>query len=558
MYGKREVDGMPVSIRDIPVDKYGRRCGCVCPECGKPFEACSLDGEREPYFRHHTENRNGSGGNPDGCTADHANESALHLMAKKIIEQEGKVFAAELAVYLSKLGLELPDYVKKRLPNKHVFCAARVLNCREVELEKAYPGFRVDASVTTDDGTYLIEIRHKHKTDKLKLDKVKECGLPMLEIDISPIVDEYPSFDKMRKFIIRSLESRKWVFFPGESNRIHQAKEEYLRHPVVVKYFEEQEKERQEKEQRDREYRRVKQIVAEAFEPDNYRKTVESLHNNTNQSLLRNDTSTYHFNFYADTQQIPFFVNIPITGEIIFQCHRSIWQGRIFDRWIYYRRPGKNQINQHSLWDSLVEQECIPYDHDLSRTADFSDEPDVKNLRYYVIHKYLEYLKDLGFIQLDWLWATVLQSHSIIPPNQEYATCLQNALMNCDAGSVHVDEQIATELAPYFAAKAAKEEQEREEREAARRREVEAVQKREALKREQERLAADSEMQIKFCEKQELQEADYDQEDYLIYDNYSQRWMRCIVCNRAVKAKIIRQYIALNKGICVSCLLRQS
>lgn len=554
MYGIRESDGMPISIFDIPAEMYGRRCGCVCPECGNPFEACSLAGKRERYFRHFVDKHNSSAENPTGCTAEHANESALHLMAKKIIEKEKKIYGAELAVDLSKLKLGLPEHIRMQLPKKRVFRAASTLDCKEVELEKTYSGFRPDASVTTAQGTYLIEIWHSHKTDELKLEKVIETGIPMLEIDVSSLVDECPNYEQLRKFITESADSRKWIFFPGEDERIEKAKTEYLQYPVVSQYMNEKEAERLKAEKREREYRKTKEYVAEAFDPSNYRRAVSALNSSSQSPHLGNDFNFY-FHFYSQTKQIPFFVNIPIKGEIVFRCDRRIWQGKIFDRWIYNRKEGKiNKFNSSALWYSLIEQEHIPYNLGLSKTADFSDEWDVINLPYVVISKYLDYLENLGFIETEWNWATVKQIRSIDPPNKEYAEALQKAIQKCDAGSLQVDNLITSELAPYFEAKAARKERELEEKIAAKRAAALASQKESQLRQERERLVDSSEIPIRFFDMSEIADADYDQEDYLIYDKSSRRWMKCIACNTAMPGFKIRKHETINKGVCRACM----
>lgn len=57
---------------------------------------------------------------------------------------------------------------------------------------------------------------------------------------------------------------------------------------------------------------------------------------------LRNDVAFMnlfkHRSFYKDGMAVPFYMDIPITGEVVFDCDRRIWQSAIFDMFIYNRR----------------------------------------------------------------------------------------------------------------------------------------------------------------------------------------------------------------------------
>lgn len=60
IYGVRGIDGKTICIDEVPYDKSGLLCDCTCAYCGRNLQACSLNGKVSPYFRHHTEKRDGS------------------------------------------------------------------------------------------------------------------------------------------------------------------------------------------------------------------------------------------------------------------------------------------------------------------------------------------------------------------------------------------------------------------------------------------------------------------------------------------------------------------
>lgn len=469
LYGIR--DGKPISIADIPVEMKGLRCGCICPDCGKPFEACSLQGKVNRYFRHYTEKlsdgQGNGGGTGPGCDVDWANESGLHKMAKHIIQHERKVAVPAVEVSLGKLKLGLPDHIKKGLPPVFEYKKATVLNCMEVELERFISDFKPDAIVKTPD-EYLIEVFARHKVPPEKVKKAAAYGAAMLEIDLSRYMEEPISYEDLRTLIVECFESREWKFHPGSEEALKRAKEYYLAFPAVhgfLKKRAEREKEDQARQAEDERLARIEvekkerrtNKITQLLQPENYRKELERLRND-NAFFQRAQRGTPNdFLFYRQHHQVPFYIDIPITGEMIFQCDRRIWQGTIFNRYVYKRNPEKDGINIDEVFNALTRDHQIPVDWDLTYKLYVSGENRFFDTEYFlrrdVVLSYLGYLEYLGFITIGGYrkkWATVHAMRTIIPPDQEAVKRLQAALQKVDTTSPFVDKLIRAELQEHL------------------------------------------------------------------------------------------------------------
>lgn len=74
-YGIRE--GKVVRISEIPTDQRGLKCNCTCPGCGKNLVA-RLGEKKQKHFAHQG----------DACDIASAQQTALHMLAKEIIEEK--------------------------------------------------------------------------------------------------------------------------------------------------------------------------------------------------------------------------------------------------------------------------------------------------------------------------------------------------------------------------------------------------------------------------------------------------------------------------------------
>lgn len=217
MYGVRE-NGSTVSINDLDDVDVGLRCKCKCPPCHRDLQACALldNSKRNRYFRHHNEGYNRDGiDNLNGCTATSANESGLHMMAKELIAEAQKIMFPAMNIDLERLNLRYDADILFCLPQNILLQDEFVFDYNEVAaIEKPYPGFRPDVSVTGNGNTFLIEIAVTHKAGVDKQKKVEEYGLPMLEIDLSDCVEVGITRETLRKILSEETKHKRWISFP--------------------------------------------------------------------------------------------------------------------------------------------------------------------------------------------------------------------------------------------------------------------------------------------------------------------------------------------------------
>ena len=211
MYGIRE-NGNIVSIDDIAIGETGLLCKCKCPLCHRDLLACSLDGKVMRYFRHHVADHEFS-----GCSATHANESALHKMAKEIILEEKRIALPPMDAPISRFKLPFEQAVTIRLPQSVSLQTELMLeHIKAVELEKKYQGFRSDLCISANNQTYLVEIAVTHRVNLIKQRKVESCGIPMLEIDLRGYLTTGINRETLREIIVNELGSKKWISYPAE------------------------------------------------------------------------------------------------------------------------------------------------------------------------------------------------------------------------------------------------------------------------------------------------------------------------------------------------------
>lgn len=530
MYGVRK-DGSVICINDLDDAEFGLRCECKCPQCKRDLQACALTSQAvSRYFRHNNEEYNREGiSTLNGCTATSANESGLHMMAKELVAEAKSIALPSMSLTLDRFGLQFGDRVLSRLPQNILLRDSFIFEYNDVvEIEKPYPEFRPDVSISSNGQTFLIEIAVTHRVNAGKQKRVEDYGLPMLEIDLSSFVETGISREELCKLITESTDHKKWISLSKEL--MDDTRKDLTGRAIAIqKHLEELDTERK-----------------EYFLPNNYSSKLSA--NRSDRVFDQYAKRELHFD--ATHEQYPFFIDIPIAGEVIFECDRRIWQGKIFDRWVYYRTS--SGINMFSIWDSLVHEMHIPYNQALAGKFSYPGSNTPVYLPYAVIRKYLGYLEKLGFIDIkDGKWAAVLEKNALTAPNQEYAAHLQSVLHQIDGLSLSAPANIEQRInAILQAEKARKEDLECE------RLRVEAEQR--LLKEEAERKAAEMERQRQIeAMREAIQVADYDQTDHYVVIG-GQRWVLCTSCQKPVKEAdmVMIGFPTMNKGRCRECARR--
>jgi hypothetical protein len=166
--------GKLVGINDVG---SGLKCKCFCPSCGKPFVA--YKGKvLKPHFKHLSQT---------SCKYSH--ETALHYLAKEIICEEGYL---PIPYTEYRINNDLRSFYFQE--NQEVYAySPQPDECKgvakvyfdKVEVEKNEGNIKPDLKCIIKDTVLLVEIAVTHFVDEEKLSKVKERGIPLLELNLS-------------------------------------------------------------------------------------------------------------------------------------------------------------------------------------------------------------------------------------------------------------------------------------------------------------------------------------------------------------------------------------
>ena len=162
----------------------GAKCACRCPHCNAPLYAKNSGRWPEPGTRiHHFAHAHGH-------ECEGAYESSLHLLAKDILRETGRIM--------------LPKSNSPFFPSGSV-------RIRNVAIEKwdDHYGIRPDAEGIMDNGERLmIEFYVSHKVDSKKRQIIVDNHLKCIEIDIN-----YQALDRaeLKEFLTGTDEDRKWI-----------------------------------------------------------------------------------------------------------------------------------------------------------------------------------------------------------------------------------------------------------------------------------------------------------------------------------------------------------
>ncbi|MDO4526441.1 MAG: competence protein CoiA family protein, partial [Bacteroidales bacterium] len=91
-------NGRIINIMDLPLESKGLQCDCVCPGCGGRLIA-RKGAKKKHHFAHYNE----------PCNLVAAQQTALHMLAKEIIEEEKRFLFPGYSVSRKEVEWE-PDY----------------------------------------------------------------------------------------------------------------------------------------------------------------------------------------------------------------------------------------------------------------------------------------------------------------------------------------------------------------------------------------------------------------------------------------------------------------
>jgi len=165
--------------------KPGLDCGCVCPGCGQQLIA-KKGPQKAEHFAHYE---------ADECAG--ALESALHLAAKSVLENAGRIsLPAVRAEFSRTLHIELSGNRSYKIDSIK----------SETKLGNIIP------DLTLDIGGHklLVEMLVTHGIDEEKLAQIRKLKVSVLEVDLSSAPRDLP-LDSISKLVVDNLENKRWV-----------------------------------------------------------------------------------------------------------------------------------------------------------------------------------------------------------------------------------------------------------------------------------------------------------------------------------------------------------
>ena len=374
-YGLRKEGDSEVllHISEILPHESGLRCNCVCPSCGERLQA-KLPKTKEdftPRFAHH---------NAETC--DYATETALHLKAKEIIEEEKRMIIPRVVAHFNNLSKEVSP--------------EREVSFDRVVLERRVGNVIPDILAYKDNRPLMIEITITHGIDDEKFEKLEKLGISTLEIDLSDMDTDFdPEF--LRNQIINSIESKYWVYNAVEEKEKECLKEEYLQ---IQKKKEEEERKAEEKrkwlenvreEKRKGKAERIEKLIDSKYQ--------EELRRTWEKALLSDPIwIKASKGMSISLLKVPEYINVEIPGEIVFGCDRRVWQAYIFYRYVNNKvklfRDKTFPITVKRIQENVKEAFKGRLIDDLVFTKDvpgYKDVPDLTHVIYHYLKKLQEY-----------------------------------------------------------------------------------------------------------------------------------------------------------------------
>lgn len=254
---------------------------------------------------------------------------------------------------------------------------------------------------------------------------------------------------KLKDALIDNIENKTWIYHPSENEGIQKLCERnrelekgYQQNRIKILKEQEERKKREEQQknwiQEQQRLREQIDVEVERLHTDEpYYLNCQTKIKGTDAAVLNciNCLGICNLRFKT-TNDIPFFLNIPVFGEVVFNCDRRIWQTILFEKvfyqwqyddvnsariYCYFAGSRKGLLNQKFVYiwkkDGKVK---FPQKEDLLRCA---------------IEEYLVHLSALGFIDIRYYFYPYsgldhrIMHKSLKPQRRSYATFLEGLLM---------------------------------------------------------------------------------------------------------------------------------
>lgn len=186
-------NGEPVDIHQV---EKGLACGCTCPECHSPLIARKGE-QKVHHFAHQA-----------GAVCQNAYETAIHIMAKKILMEEK---------HLQLPGLHISAKENDKQGLKHMeieqVCEPRWIRFDEVKEEVTLGDIRADIVGYVNQRPLIIEIRVTHASGQNKKRYIRNQAWSAIEINLADL--GYMSDRKvLEEHLLESTNNKYWLSHP--------------------------------------------------------------------------------------------------------------------------------------------------------------------------------------------------------------------------------------------------------------------------------------------------------------------------------------------------------
>ena len=398
-YGVR--DGKILHISELTEKDKGLACFCRCPACEGELEA-RLGSKRRHHFAHYKE----------ACNIAAAQQTALHLLAKEILIENRHIM---LPAYV--LDGSDGDFIDDTLSNydainqqleSYEYSEPIDYEFDHAVLEKSLGSIIPDIVIWRDSygRKLIVEIAVTHFVDDMKRSKIIEQGVSALEIDISQLHNEQIDRNMLKEIIVDGYKSKKWIhnlnyekalskLAERNAGIVAQAKKEEAERQIrIEKIVKKQREEALIKEKRDQ--HRIEHIM-NAIKEENYRVIATNLRNDELANKHFRRTKLYN----SLGPEIPFYLDMPVTGQIAFTCDRRIWQIKVFEKLLFYEEKDWD-ISLYNIWKDFAEKgdrKLVNWEFAVKQTLQIGNKNYTDNLAIDAIKQYLSYLGKLDFIE---------------------------------------------------------------------------------------------------------------------------------------------------------------
>jgi|SaaInlLV_10m_DNA_4_1040232.scaffolds.fasta_scaffold21515_1 hypothetical protein len=193
-------NGIPVGVDEVV---SGLACNCYCPSCNSRLQAKKgqNNSSKKHKFTDHFSHDPMS--HIEECRGGF--ESAIHLMAKHLIEIEKKINLPSLNISITS-----EDQHHREHKVSKVAFSEKYIDVKNITLEKNISDIRPDIIGTFDNQQIIFEIAVTSFIDNIKKQKIRRLNLNAIEIDLKG-VNYTITKEELRNIIIHKLDNKKWI-----------------------------------------------------------------------------------------------------------------------------------------------------------------------------------------------------------------------------------------------------------------------------------------------------------------------------------------------------------